>query len=473
MEICQNCRNREAEYNCDTCRRAYCEQCDLYIHSFSSKNRHVRTKFLKSSPFSKFETARNNYTTDKNGFYVYTGNTSRNYSSLYKNNRNPLLERPNENFNLSPINSQVNNYYENLSPKSNNINKTSRAISPNKNDIPNKTYNLNSNDEYNYNYKYNKLSLSPPQLSANDTLNETSQSLKKNKSFNSSFGLGNLISYDEKIRLMKKISQLNCELSNARSDIDQKIDILNEHMNNVKEANKKEMNELNYKNINEINIISSQKDTLIKHLKEVMKDQEETIQKLLRRKKNLEEEINDSKYLIEKYTTEKENYIKEKENNEILYKEKKNLLEQRHESEVQKIRNDYDSELDRLLTKYGQTKSEYLNEIKKGNEIIEDFRLRSQKEADLISSDIQNLQNENDIKNKEQEDIINKNNELKKSNDDYNAKYDEEIAKYKNNKDEREKMRKSFSSFQNELQIRKRENDKLHRIKYGRFSFNK
>ena len=149
------------------------------------------------------------------------------------------------------------------------------------------------------------------------------------------------------------------------------------------------------------------------------------------------------------------------------------MLEQRHESEVQKIRNDYDSELDRLLTKYGQTKSEYLNEIKKGNEIIEDFRLRSQKEADLISSDIQNLQNENDIKNKEQEDIINKNNELKKSNDDYNAKYDEEIAKYKNNKDEREKMRKSFSSFQNELQIRKRENDKLHRIKYGRFSFNK
>ena len=310
-------------------------------------------------------------------------------------------------------------------------------------------------------------------MSANDTLNETSQSLKKNKSFNSSFGLGNLISYDEKIRLMKKISQLNCELSNASSDIDRKIDILNEHMNNVKEANKKEMNELNYKNINEINIISSQKDTLIKHLKEVMKDQEETIQKLLRRKKNLEEEINDSKYLIEKYTTEKENYIKEKENNEILYKEKKNLLEQRHESEVQKIRNDYDSELDRLLTKYGQTKSEYLNEIKKGNEIIEDFRLRSQKEADLISSDIQNLQNENDIKNKEQEDIINKNNELKKSNDDYNAKYDEEIAKYKNNKDEREKMRKSFSSFQNELQIRKRENDKLHRIKYGRFSFNK
>ena len=46
------------------------------------------------------------------------------------------------------------------------------------------------------------------------------------------------------------------------------------------------MNELNYKNINEINMIASQKDTLIKHLKDVMNDQDEVIQKLLNKKKN-------------------------------------------------------------------------------------------------------------------------------------------------------------------------------------------
>ena len=43
---------------------------------------------------------------------------------------------------------------------------------------------------------------------------------------------------------------------------------------------------LNYKNINEINIISSQKDTLIKQLRDVMNDQEETIQKLLKKIQN-------------------------------------------------------------------------------------------------------------------------------------------------------------------------------------------
>jgi hypothetical protein len=73
---------------------------------------------------------------------------------------------------------------------------------------------------------------------------------------------------------MKKISQLNCELSNARSNIDQKIDVLHDHINCINDLNKKEMIELNYKNLNEINIIQSQKDTLIKHLKAVMNDQE-------------------------------------------------------------------------------------------------------------------------------------------------------------------------------------------------------
>ena len=67
------------------------------------------------------------------------------------------------------------------------------------------------------------------------------------------------------------------------------------------------MVELNNKNINEINNISSQKDTLIKHLKDVLNDQEETLQKLLKKKKKLEDDINENKYLIEKYTNEKNN----------------------------------------------------------------------------------------------------------------------------------------------------------------------
>ena len=268
---------------------------------------------------------------------------------------------------------------------------------------------------------------------------------------------------------MKKISQLNCELSNARSDIDQKLDILHDHLHNYNEENKKEIAELNYKNINEINIISSQKDTLIKHLKDVMNDQEETIQKLLKKKSKLEEKINENKYLIEKYTKEKNDYIKEKENNEILYNEKKNMLLQRHECEMQKIRNDYDNELSRLSNNYKQTRNEYLDEIQKGNEKIEEFKLKGQKEIELLSSDIEGLQNENNRKNKEQENIINRNRELKQTLNEFTGRFDETNLKHKNSKDQRDSIMKSYNDAMNEVKRRKKENTKLHDLKYGRF----
>ena len=463
MEVCHSCKSKTAEFKCDKCRRSYCQQCDSYIHSFSSKNFHSRTNInSKSTPDLPYENLKYKYTTDKNGFYVYTGNTNLNYS-LYKNKRNPLFEETKEQNNIT---SKNNNNYQII--KGNIIDKTMRAFSPEKYDYLEKTYNLESDDENN-----NKIPMSSNQMSSLDTLNDSSPSLKRNKSFNSCNAKNNLILVDEKLRLMKKISQLNCEISNTRSDIDQKIDVLHEHLHLFNEANKKEMNKLNYKNLNEINMISSQKDTLLKHLKDVINDQNEVIQKLVNKQKKLKETINENKFLIDKYTTEKNNYIKEKENSENIYKEKKEILEQRHEIEMEKIRNDYDTELERLNEKYRNTKMEYLNEIKKGNEIIEDFKLQGQKQVEVLSKDIDILQNQNDIKNKEVNEMINSNKDLKKSLDDYNGKFDEANEKYRDNKEQRDMMKKIFDESKNEMMKRKKENEKLHGLMYGRFFENK
>ena len=461
MEICHNCKSKTAEYKCDFCRRSYCQRCDSYIHSFSSKTYHSRTSLnSKSYPIQSYENLKFKYTTDKNGFYVYTGNTNLNF---YNNKRNPLFEETKEENNIKNKN---NNNQKII--KGNLIENTIRTFSPEKMDYVKKTYNLESDDE-----EYNKLPISSNQISSLDTLNDSSASLKRNKSFKTSMAKKNLILVDEKLRLMKKISQLNCELSNTRSDIDQKIDILHDHLHLFNEANKKEMNKLNYKNLNEINMISSQKDTLLKHLKDVINDQDEVIQKLLNKQKKLKETINENKFLIEKYNTEKNNYIKEKENSENIYKEKKEILEQRHEIEMEKIRNDYDTELERLNEKYRNTKMEYLNEIKKGNEIIEDFKLQGQKQVEVLSKDIDILQNQNDIKNKEVNDMINSNKDLKQSIDDYNGRFDEANEKYRDNKEQKEMMKKIFDESKNEMMKRKKENEKLHGLMYGRFFENK
>ena len=457
MEVCHNCKNKPAEYICDICRRSYCEQCDLYIHSFSSKNNHIRKNIFQKS--YQIDNVKNKYTTDKNGFYIYTGNL--NYP-IYKNKKNPLFEETKEEIVVK--NNKNNNNYKNI--KVSLADETDRVLYPQKLDYIKKTYNL-ENEENN---KNSKLSMSSNKLSIDETLNETNPSyLKKNKSFNSFMAKNNLISLDEKLRLIKKISQLNCELSNTRSDIDQKIDILHNHLHSYNEANKKEMNELNYKNINEINMIASQKDTLIKHLKDVMNDQDEVIQKLLNKKKKLEENISENKYLINKYTSEKNNYIKEKENSENMYKEKKKMLEQRHEIELEKIRNDYDNELEKLNEKYRATKLEYLNEIKKGNEIIEEFKLQGQKQVEVLSKDINILQSQNDIKNEELNTMINGNKTLKQSLDDYNGKFDETNEKYKDNREQKERLKKIYDESKNEMMKRKKENEKLHGLMYGRF----
>ena len=376
MEICHRCKKEVAEYNCDTCRRLYCEQCDLYIHSLTSKQKHSRKK----------------------------------------------------------------------------LNELTRTLSPKKN-----------NDDK------NKLSLSPQQLSLSETLDETDSSLKKNKSFSSLKALNNLNYFEEKIKLLKQISQLNIELSNTRNNIDQKLDIINDHLHKFNNENKNKIIELNYKNIKEINLISSQKITLIDHLKNVMNDQEETIQKLLKKKTKLEEEINTNKYLIEKYITEKNNLIKEKENNKIAYNEKKNLLEKSHNFELQNLKNDYNNELERLLNIYNQSKLEYLNEIKKGNDMIENYKSKGKKEIELINDQIENLQKENNIKYKEKEDIIYNNNKLEQSLNNLNEVYDETYRKYKINKDTREKIKNNFNEAQKEVKTRRKENTKLHDLKYGRF----
>ena len=376
MEICHRCKKEVAEYNCDTCRRLYCEQCDLYIHSLTSKQKHSRKK----------------------------------------------------------------------------LNELTRTLSSKK----------NNDDE-------NKLSLSPQQLSLSETLDETDSSLKKNKSFSSLKALNNLNYFEEKIKLLKQISQLNIELSNTRNNIDQKLDIINDHLLKFNNENKNKIIELNYKNIKEINLISSQKITLIDHLKNVMNDQEETIQKLLKKKTKLEEEINTNKYLIEKYITEKNNLIKEKENNKIAYNEKKNLLEKSHNFELQNLKNDYNNELERLLNIYNQSKLEYLNEIKKGNDMVENYKSKGKKEIELINDQIENLQKENNIKYKEKEDIIYNNNKLEQSLNNLNEVYDETYRKYKINKDTREKIKNNFNEAQKEVKTRRKENTKLHDLKYGRF----
>ncbi len=59
---------------------------------------------------------------------------------------------------------------------------------------------------------------------------------------------------------------------------------------------------------------------------------------------------------------------------------------------------------------------------------------------------------------------------MRKNLDNCHGRYDEINMKYKNSKDEREKIIRTFTDAENEIKRRKKENTKLHDLKYGRFS---
>ena len=101
--------------------------------------------------------------------------------------------------------------------------------------------------------------------------------------------------------------------------------------------------------------------------------------------------------------------------------------------------------------------------------MIEDFKLQGQKQIEVLSKDINILQNQNDIKNKEVNDMITNNKTLKESLDNYNGRFDDANEKLRENQEQKEMMKKIYDETFNELMKRKKENEKLHGLMYGKF----
>ena len=67
--------------------------------------------------------------------------------------------------------------------------------------------------------------------------------------------------------------------------------------------------------------------------------------------------------------------------------------------------------------------------------------------------------------------MILKRKNMKQTLQDYHGRMDETNMKYKNHNDERERILKSYYDAQDEVKRKKKENTKLHDLKYGRFNF--
>ena len=69
--------------------------------------------------------------------------------------------------------------------------------------------------------------------------------------------------------------------------------------------------------------------------------------------------------------------------------------------------------------------------------------------------------------------MITNNKTLKESLDNYNGRFDDANEKLRENQEQKEMMKKIYDETLNELMKRKKENEKLHGLMYGRFFENK
>ena len=100
---------------------------------------------------------------------------------------------------------------------------------------------------------------------------------------------------------------------------------------------------------------------------------------------------------------------------------------------------------------------------------MKNLNYKDKRQVEVLSKDINILQSQNDIKNEELNTMINSNKTLKQSLDDYNGKFDETNEKYKDNREQKERLKKIYDESKNEMMKRKKENEKLHGLMYGRF----
>ena len=473
MDLCHKCKMREATQHCNICRRNYCTTCDINIHSISSKNMHIRqsiprNNFYPSPKNSNYiKTDYQNiykYVTDRDGFYVYTGDIKLNYDYAKHNNQNYLFTEMEPQRNYFPNNNQ----FSYLSPR--------KYYNPFNLEKEKKSYEIDSNVRISTSptEANNHKIYSPRQYDDQHYLDETTHSIKRTKSLTYLMtDSDNKLNFDQRMNLMNKINNLHMEFSNTKDNLTQRINTLNEHINNINESNRNKILQLNENNVQQINKIANGKNVQINYLTELVNDQEQECKKLAEKKNNLDKEINETQLITKKYEEEKNNIIDEMDKLDDFYTEKKKNLEEMFKLEKESIEKDYEDQ--KKMISINSKKD--LTEL--NNQIIILGEEKKEKEK-LIEEELSNLQSQIDELEEIKNIWINKNEDLIKQNNDLRYQLDNKIKSYNceeqnaniirgNLELNKQKNREAILQYQRSMKQNQLEHDRI----YGKFFKNK
>ena len=274
----------------------------------------------------------------------------------------------------------------------------------------------------------------------------------------------------ESLDFLTKINQISQEINHKNHIKNKSTDFKNKSMlYEFKNKNRiKENNSTNfvYENLIKNNDKSDLSD--IRKLQMIIQDQRNTINELKLEQNNLKCILDKKDLLIQKLNSD----IELINNKLISYQKSYNLnienLANKYKVEKNEVINKYEEFISKLKDEYNNKIQKFIDEIKE-----KENNKNINNEIDEKKSIINKLKNENNGKDKEKSELIKNNNMLKKEVE----KLTEEINKMKKeikiNNDENEILKEIISKMTRENNEIKKTNDKLNSYVYGKFNKNK
>ena len=281
------------------------------------------------------------------------------------------------------------------------------------------------------------------------------------------------LSEREKSNLKKKMIELNEELINIKKLLGERINIIHNHLDDINIKNKNKVNKINKENEDIIKNINLDKDTQIQYLIDELNKEKEINSKLNEKIKEYENYIsltkNQNLYEINNLNSNLENIKKEKYLIEDFYKKKIEEIQEINEKERERIIRNYEMQLSLLNENYSQNKKKYFELFQDRENQFNQYKNDSIKEKLELNSLIDKLKEMNTTSGKDQNELMNMNDTLKKALEDVNNELEITKLNLNNTNKENKKLVKKNTKILEENEQIKKANSKLHDVMYGRF----
>ena len=282
------------------------------------------------------------------------------------------------------------------------------------------------------------------------------------------------LSEREKSNLKKKMIELNEELINIKKLLGERINIIHNHLDDINIKNKNKVNKINKENEDIIKNINLDKDTQIQYLIDELNKEKEINSKLNEKIKEYENYIsltkNQNLYEINNLNSNLENIKKEKYLIEDFYKKKIEEIQEINEKEREKTIRNYEMQLSVLNDNYSQNKKKYFELFQDRENQFNQYKNDSIKEKLELNSLIDKLKEMNTTSGKDQNELMNMNDTLKKALEDVNNELEITKLNLNNTNKENKKLVKKNTKILEENKQIKIANSKLHNVMYGRFA---